>query len=224
MEKILGARVVVIGAGGLGCPCLLYLAAAGVGHIGIVDHDTVALSNLQRQVLHETASIGVPKVESAKEALHDLNPEVRVIPHQVRLTAENAEAILAQYDVVIDGCDNIETRYLVNDTCLKLKKPLVSGAIHGLEGQLAVFQGYLPDAPCYRCLYPEPPPPEAIPVCSESGVFGPLAGIVGSWMAAEALLLIAKIPTSNHQLKLLSLGVSSRIKNIHLAKSKQCVC
>jgi adenylyltransferase/sulfurtransferase len=187
-EKLLGARVLVVGAGGLGAPLLLYLAAAGVGTIGVVDDDVVDLSNLQRQVIHGTDRVGTPKVESAREAIARVNPEVRLVPHRVRLTAENAFALLADYDIVADGSDNFATRFLVNDACHLAGKTLVSAAILRFEGQIATFKSHLgADYPCYRCLYRDAPPPGLIPSCSEGGVLGALAGVLGSMQAVEVL-------------------------------------
>ena len=163
-RKLLASKVLIVGAGGLGSPAALYLAAAGVGTIGIVDFDAVDLSNLQRQLLHD---VGRPKVESAAETIADINPDVRVVPHPVALTSENALAILGDYDVVVNGCDNFPTRYLVNDACVMLRKPLVDGAIFRFEGQTTVL---MPGNACYRCLFPAPPPPGAVPSCAEAGV------------------------------------------------------
>jgi molybdopterin-synthase adenylyltransferase len=187
-EKLMTARVLVVGAGGLGAPLLLYLAAAGVGTIGVVDDDTVDLSNLQRQVIHGTDTVGRPKVESAAEAVARVNPEVRLVPHRARLTAENAFALMAEYDLVADGSDNFATRFLVNDACHLAGKTLVSGAILRFEGQVATFRSHEgAPYPCYRCLYREPPPPGLIPSCSEGGVLGALAGVIGSLQAVEVL-------------------------------------
>ncbi len=186
-RKLLAARVLVIGAGGLGCPAAIYLAAAGVGTIGIVDFDRVDISNLQRQILHGTADVGRLKVESAAEAIAALNPDVRVIPIAEPLTSQNALEIIRDYDVVVNGCDNFPTRYLLNDACVMLKKPLVDGSILRFEGQATVF---VPGGGCYRCLYPSPPPPGTVPSCSEAGVVGALPGIIGSIQAMEAIKLI----------------------------------
>jgi adenylyltransferase/sulfurtransferase len=187
-EKLLGARVLVVGAGGLGAPLLLYLAAAGVGTIGVVDDDVVDLSNLQRQVIHGTDRVGAPKVESAREAVARVNPDVRLAPHRARLTAENAFALLADYDIVADGSDNFATRFLVNDACHLAGKTLVSAAILRFEGQIATFKSHLgPAYPCYRCLYRDAPPPGLVPSCSEGGVLGALAGVLGSMQAVEVL-------------------------------------
>lgn len=182
------ARVLIIGAGGLGSPAALYLAAAGVGTLGLVDFDIVELTNLQRQLLHGTRDIGRPKLESARDRLHDVNPHVAVELHHTRLTAANALAIIEQYDVVIDGTDNFATRYLVNDACVLAGRPNVYGSIFRFDGQVSVFAPS--DGPCYRCLYPEPPPPGLVPSCAEGGVLGVLPGLVGSMQAAEAIKVI----------------------------------
>jgi len=187
--KLLNAKVACIGAGGLGSPVALYLAAAGVGTIGLVDMDVVDLSNLQRQILHTNDRVGMLKTESAKMTLNALNPDVKVVEHRERLSSENAFRILADYDVVVNGCDNFPTRYLVNDACVLLKKPLVDGAIWQFEGQATVFDPSK-GGPCYRCYFPEPPPPGAVPSCAEAGVLGVLPGIVGCVQALEAIKII----------------------------------
>jgi molybdopterin/thiamine biosynthesis adenylyltransferase/rhodanese-related sulfurtransferase len=189
--KLLDARVLLVGAGGLGSPTALYLAAAGVGTLGIVDHDVVDMSNLQRQILHTNDRIGMPKVESARETLQALNPDVRIIGHQERLSAENVVRLFGDYDVIVDGCDNFPTRYLVNDACVMLKKPNVHGSIFQFEGQASVFAPGV--GPCYRCLFPEPPPPGAAPSCQEAGVLGVLPGLVGCVQALETIKLILGI-------------------------------
>jgi len=189
--KLLDAKVLLIGAGGLGSPTALYLAAAGVGTIGIVDHDTVDLSNLQRQILHTAERVGMPKVESARETLQALNSDVHVIGYQERLSSDNVMRLFADYDVIVDGCDNFPTRYLVNDACVMLGKPNVHGSIFQFEGQAAVF--YPGKGPCYRCLFPEPPPPGAAPSCAEAGVLGVLPGLVGCVQALETIKLILGI-------------------------------
>ncbi len=188
-QKLLDARVLLIGAGGLGSPSSLYLAAAGVGTLGIVDADIVDDSNLQRQIVHSTNTLGEPKVLSAKRALEALNPDVNVITYEERLTSENVERILADgWDVIVDGADNFPTRYLVNDASVWHDIPVVHGSIYRFEGQVTVFHPHV--GPCYRCLYPAPPPPELAPSCAEGGVLGVLPGIVGSLQASEALKLI----------------------------------
>ncbi len=186
--KLLGSKVLLIGAGGLGCPAALYLATAGVGTIGIIDYDVVDLSNLQRQILHSEEEVGRPKVESAKRRLRGLNSDIQVIPISEKLSRDNALKIIADYDVVVNGCDNFPTRYLINDACVMGKKPLVDGSIFRFEGQVTVF--YPGRGPCYRCLYPEPPPPEMAPSCAEAGVFGVLPGIIGSIQAVETIKLL----------------------------------
>jgi molybdopterin/thiamine biosynthesis adenylyltransferase/rhodanese-related sulfurtransferase len=189
--KLLDAKVLLIGAGGLGSPTALYLAAAGVGTLGIVDHDVVDMSNLQRQILHTNDRVGMPKVESARETLQALNPDVKIVGYQERLSSENAMRLFADYDVIVDGCDNFPTRYLVNDACVMLGKPNVHGSIFQFEGQASVF--YPGKGPCYRCLFPEPPPPGAAPSCQEAGVLGVLPGLVGCVQALETIKVILGI-------------------------------
>jgi len=189
--KLLDAKVLLVGAGGLGSPAALYLAAAGVGTLGLVDHDVVDLSNLQRQILHNNERLGMPKVESARQTIAALNPDVRVVGYQERLTSENILRIISDYDVIVDGCDNFPTRYLVNDACVMAGKPNVHGSIFQFEGQATVF--YPGKGPCYRCLFPEPPPPGAAPSCQEAGVLGVLPGLVGCVQALEAIKLILGI-------------------------------
>jgi adenylyltransferase/sulfurtransferase len=192
-QQALGrARVLVIGAGGLGAPVLLYLAAAGVGTLGVIDDDTVSLSNLQRQVIHTTPDVGRPKIESAADAIGKLNPHVKVITHATRLNAANALSIVAGYDIVADGSDNFATRYLVADACFFAKKPLVTAAVGTFDGTLTTVRAHergkdgKPN-PTYRCLFPEPPPPGTVPACSEAGVLGALTGVLGSMMALELI-------------------------------------
>ena len=187
-QKLLDAKVLLLGAGGLGSPAALYLAAAGVGTLGIVDSDEVELSNLQRQVIHSSDRIGVPKVDSAEQTIAALNPDVRVVKHPVRLGADNIMEILPDYDIVVDGLDNFPTRYLLNDASVRLKIPVVSAAILGFEGQLSVFKPY--DGPCYRCLFPVPPPAELAPSCGANGVLGVLPGTMGLLQATEVVKLI----------------------------------
>ena len=187
-KKIKAASVLCIGAGGLGSPIAMYLAAAGIGKLGIVDFDTVDFSNLQRQILHTDADVGRPKAESAKETIHGINPNCEVVIHNTRISSENALDLIRPYDIVVDGTDNFPTRYLVNDACVLLGKPNVYGSIFRFEGQASVF--HAPEGPCYRCLYPEPPPPGLVPSCAEGGVLGVLPGIVGSLQALETIKLI----------------------------------
>lgn len=187
-SRLLAARVLVVGAGGLGSPLILYLAAAGIGTLGIVDDDAVDLGNLQRQVIHTTARIGTAKVASAAAAVQALNPGVRVVQHNARLDQTNVAALIADYGLVADGSDNIETRYVLNDACLVAKKPLVSASLLRFDAQITTFKPYEPGRnPCYRCLYPEPPPPGTLPTCAEAGVLGSLAGLVGSFQATEVV-------------------------------------
>ncbi|MBP2294016.1 HesA/MoeB/ThiF family protein [Azospirillum rugosum] len=194
---LLRARVLVVGAGGLGAPLLLYLAAAGVGTIGVVDDDTVDLSNLQRQVIHDESTLGLPKVESAAARIRALNPDVTVETHKARLTKDNALDLIGRYDIVADGSDNFATRFLLNDACYLAGKTLVSAAILRFDGQVSTFKAHLGDPhPCYRCIFREPPPPGLVPSCSEGGVLGALGGFVGSLQATEVLKEILGIGES----------------------------
>lgn len=195
-KKLKNARVLVIGAGGLGAPVLQYLAAAGMGTLGVVDDDAVSLSNLQRQVIHRTDDVGRPKAESAADAIHGINPHVTVIAHAERLTAENALKLISDYDLVLDGSDNFETRYVSNDACHFAKTPLITGAVGQYDGFLTLFRSFEADKenqpnPSYRCLFPQPPAPGQAPACEEAGVLGALTGVIGSMMALEAIKAIA---------------------------------
>ena len=221
--KLLDAKVLFLGAGGLGSPSSLYMAAAGVGTIGMVDDDVVDESNLQRQVIHNMDRLGMPKAESARLTLQALNPDVTVIPHQTRLTSENILDILAGYDLVVDGADNFPTRYLLNDAALKLRKPVIHASIFRFEGQITTF---LPDSgPCYRCLYPEPPPPGMAPSCQEAGVLGVLPGIVGTIQANEAIKLILGQGTSLSGRLLMLDALGTKFRTMKLAKDPNCpVC
>src|SRR6266480_5997449 len=191
-RRLKAARALCVGAGGLGSPAALYLAAAGVGTIGIVDFDSVDLSNLQRQLLHGTSDIGRSKLESAQDRLEEINPEIEVQLHECHFSSENASQIVSQYDIVVDGSDNFATRYLSNDVCVFAQKPNVYGSVFRFEGQTTVFAPHLA-GPCYRCLFPEPPPPESVPNCAEAGVLGVLPGIIGMLQAIETLKLILGI-------------------------------
>ncbi len=188
-QKLLSAKLLCIGAGGLGSPALMYLAAAGVGTLGIVDDDVVSLSNLQRQVLHDTASIGSLKTDSAAASIGRINPGIRVVAHAKRLAPENAEEIIKGYDLVLDGSDNFDTRYLVNQTCVDLKIPLISAAMSQWEGQIGLYDP-ANGGPCYQCVFPERPAAGLAPSCAEAGIMGALAGVMGSMMAAEAIKVI----------------------------------
>jgi molybdopterin/thiamine biosynthesis adenylyltransferase/rhodanese-related sulfurtransferase len=190
-EKLKAASVLIVGAGGLGSPVSLYLAAAGVGRIGLVDFDDVDASNLHRQVLYGTSDVGRPKLEAARARLQDLNPEIAIDTYGAALTSENALGIIAGYDIVVDGTDNFATRYLVNDACVLLGKPNIYGSIFRFEGQASVFSAT--DGPCYRCLYPEPPPPHLVPSCAEGGVLGVLPGVIGTIQATETIKLVTGI-------------------------------
>jgi sulfur-carrier protein adenylyltransferase/sulfurtransferase len=223
-NRLKAARVLCIGAGGLGSPAALYLAAAGVGTIGIVDFDNVDLSNLQRQILHGTKDIGRGKLESAKDRLHDINPQIEIELHKCRFSSENASQLVTAYDVVVDGSDNFPTRYLSNDVCVFARKPNVYGSVFRFEGQTTVFAPHL-GGPCYRCLFPEPPPPESVPNCAQAGVLGVLPGIIGMLQAIETLKLILGIgePLVGRLLHFDALKV--KFRELNLRRDLQCpVC
>lgn len=222
-ERLKAARVLLVGAGGLGSPAAMYLAAAGVGTLGLVDFDVVDASNLQRQILHGTSSLGRPKLDSARDRLTDLNPHVNVVLHRERLTSANALDIVRDYDLVIDGSDNFPTRYLVNDACVLTGRPNVYGSIFRFEGQASVFAP--PAGPCYRCLYAEPPPPNLVPSCAEGGVFGVLPGVIGSTQALEAIKLILGVGESLVGRLLLFDALRLRFREIPLQRDPECpVC
>jgi adenylyltransferase/sulfurtransferase len=218
--KLKRARVLLVGTGGLGAPLGLYLAAAGVGRLGLVDFDVVDFTNLQRQVVFGTPDVGRRKLEAARERLSQLNPEIEIVTHETRLTSENALDILRDYEVVVDGTDNFPTRYLVNDACVLLGKPNVYGSIFRFEGQCTIFG--LPDGPCYRCLYPEPPPPGLVPSCAEGGVLGVLPGIVGAIQAMETIKLIlgSGQPLAGRLLLFDALGM--KFREVKLRKNPEC--
>ena len=223
-RRLKAARVLCIGAGGLGSPAALYLAAAGVGSIGIVDFDDVDLSNLQRQILHGTKDIGRAKLESAQDRLRDINPEIGIELHQCRFSSENAPQIVSKYDIVVDGSDNFATRYLSNDVCVFARKPNVYGSVFRFEGQTTVFAPHL-GGPCYRCLFPEPPPPDAVPNCAQAGVLGVLPGIIGLLQTIEAIKLIIGIgePLVGRLLHFDALKV--KFRELNLRRDAQCpVC
>jgi sulfur-carrier protein adenylyltransferase/sulfurtransferase len=220
-QQIRATRVLCVGAGGLGSPLLLYLAAAGVGNLGLVDFDTVEVSNLQRQVLHRTADAGRHKAESARDRIRELNPHVQVALHPVRLTRANALEILRDYDIVVDGTDNFPTRYLTNDACVLLRKPNIYGSVFRFEGQASVFAPHL-GGPCYRCLYPEPPPPGAVPSCAEAGVLGVLPGIIGLVQATEVLKLALGVGRSLLNRLLLFDALEMKFKELKLRRDPRC--
>ncbi len=220
-RKLLEAKVLVVGAGGLGAPALMYLAAAGVGTIGIVDDDIVSLSNLQRQVIFATDEVGAPKGDMAARRLNAINPDVAVTVHQVRLTGENAKDLIAPYDLVLDGCDNFETRFAVNAACLALGKPLVSAAIGEFDGQLAVFKPDRVAQPCYRCFVPEIP--EGAASCTDQGVVGALAGVLGTWAALEVVKEIAGFGQSLAGSLVLFDGLSAVTRKVRLKRDPKCL-
>jgi molybdopterin/thiamine biosynthesis adenylyltransferase/rhodanese-related sulfurtransferase len=222
-RKLLNSKVLLIGAGGLGSPAAFYLAAAGVGTLGIVDSDVVDQTNLQRQILHTTDRIGEPKVESAKRTLEALNPDVKIVGYRERLTSENIDRIIADYDVVIDGADNFPTRYLLNDASVKWNKPVVHGSIYRFEGQITVFKPR--SGPCYRCLFPTPPPPELAPSCAEAGVLGVLPGVIGSLQANEAIKLLLGIGEPLVGRYLLFDALDASFREVKLRRDADCpVC
>ena len=218
-RNLLQAKALIVGAGGLGSPSAIYLALAGVGTIGIVDFDVVEISNLQRQILHHTSDIGRPKLESARDNIISYNPDTNVVLHEVRLESHNAREIISQYDLVINGADNFATRYLVNDACYLEGKPLVDGSILIFDGQATLF---LPGQGCYRCLFPEPPPPGLVPNCAEAGVLGALTGLVGSIQATEALKLILGIGESLVSRLLLIDALSMSFREVRLKRNPSC--
>jgi molybdopterin/thiamine biosynthesis adenylyltransferase/rhodanese-related sulfurtransferase len=219
-ERLSQARVLLVGAGGLGSPAALYLAAAGVGTLGLVDGDSVELTNLQRQVLHGTGAVGRAKTESARERLADLNPHVRVETHPVRLTSDNALEVMGRYDFALDGSDNFPTRYLVNDASVLLRKPYVYGSIFRFDGQVSVFAA--PGGPCYRCLFAEPPPPDLVPNCAEAGVLGVLPGLIGSLQALEAIKLILGVGEPLIGRLLLVEALKLRFRELQVQRDPAC--
>ncbi len=222
-QRLKAARVLLIGAGGLGSPAALYLAAAGIGTLGVVEFDRVDTTNLQRQIAHGTSTVGEPKLQSLTDRLRDLNPFVVVEPYPVRLTSDNALEIVRSFDVVIDGSDNFPTRYLVNDACVLLGKPLVYGAIFRFEGQVSVFDASR--GPCYRCLYADPPPPGLVPSCADGGVLGVLPGVIGSLQALEAIKLILRVGESLVGRLVLFDALRLRFRELNLIRDPDCpVC
>lgn len=229
--RLMRAKVLVVGAGGLGSPLLLYLAAAGVGTLGVIDADHVDLSNLQRQIVHATGRIGEAKVASARRTIAEINPEVRVITHEARIGPDNAFDVISGYDIVADGSDNFETRFLLNDACFLAKKTLVSGAILRFDGQVATFKAHERSpsggpgnihGPCYRCIFREPPPPGEIPSCAEAGVLGALCGVIGSLQATEVLKEILGIGESLSGWLMLCDGLSAEMRKIRVPADPGC--
>jgi molybdopterin/thiamine biosynthesis adenylyltransferase/rhodanese-related sulfurtransferase len=219
-RKLLNARVLMLGAGGLGSPSAYYLAAAGIGKLGIIDSDVVDMSNLQRQILHNDSRVGMPKVESAQKTLSALNPDIEIVPHNVRLTADNVLELFEGYDIIVDGGDNFPTRYLVNDACVHLNKPNVTGSIFRFEGQVTVVMPK--EGPCYRCLYPEPPPPEFAPSCQEAGVLGVLPGVVGCLQAVEVIKLVLGIGKPLVGRLMMYDALSQRFREMKIRRDHDC--
>ena len=223
-RRLKAARVLCIGAGGLGSPAAVYLAAAGMGTIGIVDFDDVDLSNLQRQILHGTKDVGRDKLESARDRLHDINPEIDVQLHKCRFSSENAPQLVSRYDVIVDGSDNFPTRYLSNDVCVFARKPNVYGSVFRFEGQTTVFAPHL-GGPCYRCLFPEPPPPDSVPNCAQAGVLGVLPGIIGMLQAIETIKMIVGVGESLVGRLLHFDALKARFRELNLRRDPECpVC
>tara|TARA_B100000678_G_scaffold51992_1_gene41483 strand:- start:514 stop:1320 length:807 start_codon:yes stop_codon:yes gene_type:complete len=219
-QKMLEARVLLLGAGGLGSPAAYYLAAAGIGNLGIVDFDRVDLSNLQRQIIHSTERIGMLKTESAKKTIEALNPDVNISLYNERLDSSNIMNLIEGYDYIVDGSDNFPTRYLVNDACIMRNKTLIHGSIYRFEGQVTVFKPG--DGPCYRCLYPEPPPPGMVPNCQEGGVLGVLAGVIGNLQVVEVLKLVLGIGKTLVGKLLIYDALNTEFRNLRLRKDENC--
>jgi len=221
--KLLAARVLVVGAGGLGSPLLLYLAAAGIGTLGIVDDDAVDLANLQRQIVHATPGIGKPKTESARATLKGINPGVRIETHDIRLDDGNARDIIARYDLVADGSDNFATRYLLNDFCYRARKMLIGAALSPFDGQLSTFKAYLgPPHPCYRCLFREPPPADAVPRCETAGILGAVAGVMGTLQAVEVLKELLGLGQSLSGRLLMYDSLNANFHKIEIPRDPDC--
>jgi molybdopterin/thiamine biosynthesis adenylyltransferase len=219
--KLKAARVLIIGAGGLGSPLTLYLAAAGVGTIGIVDHDRLELSNLQRQIAHTTDRIGQPKAQSAAISAHAINPEVRIEPYDIRLDADTAADLIARYDIICDGTDNFATRFLIADACVLARRTLVSAAVLRFEGQLSVFKPHI-EGPCYRCLYPDAPPEGTVPTCSEAGVLGAVTGVMGTLQATEVLKEILGVGETLAGKLLIWDALVTRFRSVRLRADPTC--
>jgi len=218
--KLLNSKVLIIGCGGLGSPAAYYLAAAGVGTLGLVDSDKVELNNLQRQILHNIKTVGKPKVESAKETLENLNPDVKIITYQTRLTSKNILDIIKDYDVIIDGSDNFPTRYLVNDACVLLNKPLIHAGILRFDGQITTIIPY--ETPCYRCIFPSPPPPGSVPSCQEAGILGVVAGVLGILQATEAIKYILNIGELLTGKLLVFNALEMSFRKVNVRRNKNC--
>ena len=222
-ERLLSSRVLVVGAGGLGSPLLMYLAAAGVGTLGVVDDDRVDMTNLQRQIVHRTDAVGHAKVESAAETLRAINPDIQVVRHNLRLKPDNAESLIVQYDLVADGSDNFDTRYLLNDVCCRLRKPLVWAALYRFEGQLTTFAPWrAKDAPCLRCVFREPPPPGDIPRCETAGILGAVAGVLGTMQATEVLKELLGLGESLSGRLLMYDALAAETRTIKLKRDPDC--
>jgi molybdopterin-synthase adenylyltransferase len=220
--RLLQSRVLVIGAGGLGSPALMYLAAAGVGTIGLADNDVVDLTNLQRQIAHTTDRVGENKVESAIETLAGINPEVRLVPYKLRIDAGNALALVSEYDVIIDGSDNFATRYLLNDACYLAKKPLVAASLLRFEGQLSTYKAHDGDSPCYRCIFPDRPPPGLVPRCEEAGILGAVAGVMGTLQAVETIKELLSLGDSLAGTLLIYDALSAQFRRIKIKRDPGC--
>jgi len=227
-ERLLASKVLVVGAGGLGSPLLMYLAAAGVGTLGVVDDDTVEITNLQRQIAHSTASLGRPKVDSAADAVAAINPEIKVVRHAMRLGPENAEALIGAYDLVADGTDNFDARYLLNDVCYWLRKPLVSASLYRFEGQLTTYapwrgrHGSEGGEPCLRCLFPDKPPPDLVPRCETAGILGAVAGVLGTMQATEVLKELLGLGESLSGRLLMYDALSAETRIVRLKRDPNC--
>jgi len=219
-QKLLNSKVLIIGCGGLGSPVAYYLTAAGVGNIGVVDSDVVELNNLQRQILHNSKTIGKPKVESAKETLENLNPDVRIITYHTRLTSKNILDIIKGYDIIVDGSDNFPTRYLVNDACVLTNKPLIHAGILRYEGQITTIIPY--KTPCYRCIFPSPPPPGSVPSCQEAGILGVVAGVLGVLQATETIKYILEIGELLTGKLLVFNAVEMSFRKVNIRRNKDC--
>ena len=221
--KLLQSSVLIIGAGGLGSPLLLYLAAAGIGKIGIVDDDHVDLSNLHRQIAHPTENVGVAKTTSARVSASALNPDIEIVEHQERVTLDNIDTLLRPYDLVADGSDNFATRHIVHQACFSLGKTLVSAAVQGLEGQLSTYKAHLGEPhPCYRCVFPDTPPPDLIPSCAEGGVMGPVVGVMGSLQAVEVIKELVGLGESLSGTLLLYDGLLADVRRIRIRRNPDC--